>query len=516
MCIRVHDEKALSRLLAPCVLALLCVLGVTHPNRAHAQVGPRALPTLLTTPRLLRPKSVALTVLGSAGYGAREKFAGADVRHTALGALALALNGPSGIGGELHLNGRLEVPTSGAEAKPASVGELRGFLRFGKPVAPKLDLGFEVGLWIPGAKAPSLSLDATTVDGVMIFDTRVTEHLAWIVAGGFRLDHSKQALPAERLSRDDWVALGLSSWNAALARIGGELTLGRTRSFVEWTWDVFVGSTAPKAIESPMYAALGTRIDLDRKKALVLNLSARTLLSQRARIDLAGPVLPYPPRTELWTALSYTFGGGEPATKPTPNLPPKEPVAPAPPKPREAVVAVPDATEAPATLTVRVVDKASGPVVGANVQVGSLAPVVTDANGAAHLHDVPLGEQPVTVIADGFDAQSATLQVAPGVNPGLELALEAHHPSGQLRFLVRDHGTGEPLKANIIVTAVAGGMPIEHTAGADGRFELELPPGRYEIKIKLYGWRKQVKTVEIEDESVTMIDAALHPRSRRR
>jgi hypothetical protein len=105
----------------------------------------------------------------------------------------------------------------------------------------------------------------------------------------------------------------------------------------------------------------------------------------------------------------------------------------------------------------------------------------------------------------------------PGQAPLLELVLEARQPAGQLRFLVRDHETGEPLTANIHVRpGDAQSEPSVYQASADGRFELELAPGRYLVEVKLYGWRKQAKTVEIEDESVTMIDAALHPRAHSR
>jgi hypothetical protein len=157
------------------------------------------------------------------------------------------------------------------------------------------------------------------------------------------------------------------------------------------------------------------------------------------------------------------------------------------------------------------------PLVGASVQVGALEPAVTDAAGEAHLVGLPLGEQAVTVSADGFAPKTTTISVVPGKNPRIELPMLVRQASGQLRFLVRDHETGEPLVANIVISPVgAGGPSIEHKAGADGHFELELAPGRYQVVIKLYGWRKQTKTVEIEDESVTLIDAALHGRSKKR
>ncbi|MFT3923745.1 MAG: hypothetical protein QM778_14530 [Myxococcales bacterium] len=319
----------------------------------------------------------------------------------------------------------------------------------------------ELGVWIPGGKAPSLRLDATTIDALLAFDARLTDSWALVGAGGFRLDHSKQAMPDDRtLSQADWVVLGLSSWNAALARLGSELKLGRTRSFVEWTWDVFVGSTAPAIMKSPMYAAIGTRIDLDRRGALVLNLSARALLSERPRVDVQGPAIPFPPRYEVWTALSYQFGGH--------------------PKP----AAPPPGTDENQTAKTEVTPEPS-----AQASEG----------------------QPEGTTAESTPASGASTVAAAAATP------EVQQASGQLRFLVRDHETGEPLEANIVVVPVgSGATPSEYKSGADGRLEIDLPPGRYEVTVKLYRWRKQVKTVEIEDESVTLIDAALHARSKKR
>ena len=122
----------------------------------------------------------------------------------------------------------------------------------------------------------------------------------------------------------------------------------------------------------------------------------------------------------------------------------------------------------------------------------------------------------VTVSAQGFAPKTTTSCGWGPVNPRLELPLQLQ-PSLRTAALPgarpRDR---RPLEANIVVSPLGGaGQVIEHKAGADGRFELELAPGRYEVDVKLYGWRKQKKTVEIEDESVTLIDAALHARSRR-
>ncbi|MFT3923744.1 MAG: hypothetical protein QM778_14525 [Myxococcales bacterium] len=126
-------------------LLVIAGFGIPKPERACAQVGPRALPALFTTPRILRPKHTSGTILGAAGYGSREQFSGSDeTRSTALGALAAAVNHRSGIAGELRLDGRLEVPPNGNE-KLASVGEVRGFVRVSPGLYKNFDLRHGIG-----------------------------------------------------------------------------------------------------------------------------------------------------------------------------------------------------------------------------------------------------------------------------------------------------------------------------------------------------------------------------------
>jgi hypothetical protein len=87
-----------------------------------------------------------------------------------------------------------------------------------------------------------------------------------------------------------------------------------------------------------------------------------------------------------------------------------------------------------------------------------------------------------------------------------------------VRLLVRDHRSGEPLMAQIRVQLeeAAAERIQEHVSSREGRLELTLAPGRYTIQIKLHGYRKQRKTVTIEDQSVTMLDVALHARSKKK
>jgi hypothetical protein len=88
---------------------------------------------------------------------------------------------------------------------------------------------------------------------------------------------------------------------------------------------------------------------------------------------------------------------------------------------------------------------------------------------------------------------------------------------GQLRLLVRDHRSGAALQAEVQVRSASAEPSADtHKVGADGRLALSLAPGRYVVEVRLKGYRKQRKSVEIEDQSVTMLDVALHARSKKK
>jgi hypothetical protein len=471
---------------------------------------------------MLRPARTTFSLAASAGYGLREPLpAGAAAHHTALGALGAALSGPLGLAGELRVDGRLEVPSAGAEQSPALVGALRGYLRYSHAVGERLDLGLEMGVWVPGGAAPSLRFDATTLDMLAAFDARVGGPVSLVGAVGFRFDQSAKALSnPDRLSRSDWLVLGLSDSHAALARLGAELALGRTRTFVEWTWDILLGDDAPALLASPMQLGLGTRVDLDRRGRFSWLVAARALVSKRPPIDVAGPLVPFPPRGELWSGLELKLGDSPQPTAPARDARARAADAGSQPSATDEPASLPSGAAQLATspgVELRIVGKDKQTIAGATVQLQGRDALVSDASGRLLVADLPPGEHTLTISAEGFAPQTVTTRLAAGESPRIEVVLSQHQPSGQLRFLVRDHETGEPLAANIQVKRADGGAAEQdHKANDQGRFELDLPPGRYQVEVKLYGWRKQKKTVEIEDESVTLIDAALHPRSKKR
>ncbi|HEX6244181.1 MAG TPA: carboxypeptidase-like regulatory domain-containing protein [Polyangiales bacterium] len=479
---------------------------------AQAQVGPRALPTLLSTPQLAPPDALTFALAAAAGYGVREPLTSADaVHHTGLGSLGLALSSSIGLGGELRLDGRLEKHTARGDRGSGMVGELRGYLRYAHSVGGRARLGAELGVWVPGGPAPSLQFAATTLDVLLLLDVTLAKRWSLLAGAGFRFDQSAKAFAQpEQLSTGDYVTLGLSDFHAALARVGLAREFERGQLFAEWTWDALVGSGAPSLATSPMQVAIGGRAALTRDGRLALTVSARGLVSSRPEVDPAGPLQPFPPRGELWCGLRFQTSkrAPEPADVPPAAVTPAAPVAVSTPLPEPA---------RDGALRLRVLDAGGAPLADADVRLDQSGNVSrSDAAGSVSFAAVPFGRHLVSVEADGFQPREQTLEHAPETALH-DVALEALPASGQLRLLVRDHRSGEALAAEITVDAVDAAAPtarVQRELQA-GKLTLDLAPGRYQVTIRLKGYRKQKKSLEIEDRSVTILDVALHARSKR-
>lgn len=485
-------------------------VGTLGPRAAHAQVGPRALPTLLSTPQPASPDALSFMLAAVAGYGLREPQSKEDaLHHTGLAGIGAAVAAPWGLAAELRLDGRLEEHTAQGDRGSGMVGELRAYLRYAHALGSRVRLGGELGVWVPGSAAPSLRFSATTLDALLALDAQLGKGWSLLFAAGFRLDQSAQAFAhPERLSTGDYVTLGLSDSHAVLARAGVVRAFDRGQLFLEWSWDALIGVDAPRLSTSPMQAALGGRAALTHDARLSLVIAARALLSPRPTLDMEGPLVPFPPRAELWCGLRFETGKrATVAAAPAESTPESAAVA---------LVAVPVAVPRSAPLHLRVLVANGTPVVDASVQLDGAAPSSSDATGELSFADVGFGAHSVRVTADGFLPFEQTLQ-HDADHPLQTVTLAPNPPTGQLRLLVRDHRSGEPLRAEVRVRedTESGAEPSVQKVGVDGRLLLDLPPGRYVVVVKLEGYRKQRKQLEVEDKSVTILDVALHARSKR-
>ncbi|MFW5867692.1 MAG: carboxypeptidase-like regulatory domain-containing protein [Armatimonadota bacterium] len=128
------------------------------------------------------------------------------------------------------------------------------------------------------------------------------------------------------------------------------------------------------------------------------------------------------------------------------------------------------------------------PIEGAEVTVADAGPVQTGPEGRFVAADVLVGDQTVKVSAEGFEELTTDIRVLPGLDEiTLELFVAATDPPGRPFTLT---GTvtldGPPDNSGAIVTARSldtGSVIDEDETPASGRYELFMPPGRYELTV---------------------------------
>jgi hypothetical protein len=451
-----------------------------------------------------RAPEVALAA--GAGYAFTEaQTAESGAHHRAAGTLAVGAALREWLGVGLRFDGRHDVhPDDGMGSDSGTVGDPRLLVRAGAAASERLLLGGEATLWIPGENAPSLSFGASTLD------LRATAALLppsspWVFAAsaGYRLDNSAQAAPAlDALRPGDRFALALSSFDAVLAGLALSHRAGALELLAEASWDVLIGSGAPSALDAPLRVLLGARVQLGG--ALQLAFAAAVSPSGRSRDVAADDLVPAEPRFALQAGLRYDFGPGAGAGDAD------EPALDRARSPRASPATARVASSGP--VAGRVLDADGAPVAGARVQLraaGMELVAETDAEGHYAFADVPFGTLSFNAEREGYAGTSWSLELDAnsGALPDQVLPRAA---AGELRGLALSF-RGRPVPAQITVRPLepAGAAPSALTAGVDGRFRIELPPGRYEVEVGAPGFVSQTRTVEIEADGVVILNLDL-------
>lgn len=433
-------------------LAIALFVALGVVRLAHAQVGVRALPALSTTPRLRSPDALAVRLAGSLGYGMREALAPGDaLHHTLLSALGAALMAPFGLSGELRVDGRLENHTAKGDAGSGMVGELRGYLRYAAQLPHGIALGTELSAWVPGGRAPSLRFSATTLDAVLVMDTALGHGWGVVLAPGFRLDHSARAMPN---------ASQLSTSDFVTLGLSSANALlaraGVVRAFARG--DAFVEWTWDALVGKHSGPLSVSPMQVAMGGSLPLDRAERVSLQLTARALVSQ-------RAQVVQSAH---------------------VLPFPPR-AELWCALKVALQR---------GQASKPPPAAQR--------ATDATPAPRVVSAP-------------PAPEAPPEVASSEVTSPETASPEPATTGQVRLLVRDERTGKPLVATVRVRRTDAEDAAEQTLEPDGegRLSLDLTPGRYRVQVRVKGYRRQVKSIAVEADSVTILDVALHARSER-
>lgn len=455
-------------------------------------------------------------VAGTAGYGMTESVpgAGGGSHHRLTGTLGAGVTLPrkaSWLSLALRFDGRLDFhpeDTTGP-SYGTGVGDPRLVLRGGYQVTDTVQVGADAILWVPGEAAPSVDFGATTAD-LRVLTAYEPESVPLAVLGfaGFRLDNSAKAAPdLTRLRGGDRLVLGVSDFDAVLVGVGLAYDVTETvQVFGEVSGDVLVGSGAPPLGQSPWRASLGARYPL--LWFMVGEIKASASLSKRPGIEPTDPLVPVEPRFSVELGLRF---GKSLAPPPPPEAAPETQPEPEPEPEQPVVVAVPETS----SVSGQILDNTGEPLPDTLVTLerpdGTKLEAFSDAEGRFVFEKVPLGEATLHVSAALFDEQDVPIVV--GAEPYVEppRKLERHEPQGTLRGLARSFAS-EPLKATIRVLNRRGRLVANVKADAEGRFELPLKPGTFKVRISAPGYTSQRRTIQIDDNGVTVLNVDLHER----
>lgn len=355
-----------------------------------------------------------------------------------------------------------------------------------------LRLGAELELWTPGAESASSFPDTLSLDSRALVAIAF-EHARIGLSLGYRLDRSANAAAnAAKLGPEDRLALGLSSFDAVLIGIGGEVELGRSQIFAEISGDILFGRGAPSFVESPLRATAGVRHALSRP--FTVELLTDISLSGRPDFDPEA-LVPIEPRISLLAGVRYRFLPSE-AAKAPPRTPPARRGAPEP-------IARPPET----TFELSVVDDEGAAVPDAKVVMtigGARREFAVDATGRYRDEHAPAGAAELRLEARGFEPEERSLVFEAGKPQNLDVALKALPPPSQVRGSVRSFG-GAPLVAHVRVEPIG----FETTTDASGQFELDVPPGSYDVAIEADGYASQRRKITVEPKGVVILNADL-------
>jgi len=428
-------------------------------------------------------------------YGFTESVLGPngdDVHHRLGGRFAVAVAPLSWLRGGLQFDGRFDLHQGGPSGSESGwTGTPRLSLRASDAVGPRWAFGGELGLSLPGGDAPSVELSAASLDFRALASFAPAPAVRLHANVGAILDNSAAAVDQpERLSPEDQLALMVSDSSQLWLAVGADGDLGRVNLFGEIEWRALIGEAAPPLGESPLGVSFGARQALGRwQYGVVASFSA----SSRPTMIDPEALFPIQPRVgiEVWLGYRFDFRfPGEPElAAPLDEVPPPPPPAP------QLRVTVVDAVTAA---------RVSGALVTGFDRTGR---ITFEAEVWGDDLRVETTTTTVELLVTSRDHQQTRVPVAliSGDRQWLRLALAPELPSGELRGQVTN--ARAPIAG---ATVRVLGADVELTTDPEGRFAVELPPGRYRVRILARGHRAQLRPIRIEDDGVTILNVELY------
>lgn len=484
-------ERLVVRTLLP-ALALALVALPSAGGDVGAGDRARAALHRVGVPEPGRPGAVS--VASDVSAGVTESLAPSDAAHARFAArAAAAVDATRWLNFGAWVSGRYDLHPHDAR------GSDDGFL-FQPELSTRLawrngalGYGFEATAWLPGGTDVGSSFSGLSVDGRLLVSGQAS---GLLVAGyaGYRLDRSAQAAgDTTRLRFGDRSALGISDFDAVLTGLGVGYAAGRTLLFGEVAAQLLLGS--PKISASPLWLSIGARRPLG-PDGMTFELSLDALASARPDLGATAELFPIEPRLALNLGLRYRFGEQKPA--PVSH----DPVAaPAPPPPPVTPVAKPTSVE------LALLDDRGQPLQRAEVVVtqGETETTLTEVQpGHYRLDNAQPGRAHLRVQAEGFQPVERDIDLTNGSAARVDVRVEQALPAGQVRGLVRSF-RGKRLAANIHLEP--GGTATK--TDAEGFFQIDVPPGDYEVVIEAVGYQAQRRRAKVQKQGVVIVNADL-------
>jgi hypothetical protein len=475
----------------------LALIALATPSLAvEVGAGEAARPALRRVAAPEAGKPGALTVATDVSGGVTEALSDSDSAHARVAAgFAAAVDATRWLNFALRLRGRYDAHPRDAYGKDDGLlfqPDLSTRLAW---QSGALGYGFEAGAWLPAGADVGASLSALSADGRVLLSHQGAKVL-FAGYAGYRLDRSaKVAGDVTRLRFGDRSALGVSDYDALLAGLGVGYAVGRTLLFGEVSAQVLLGS--PKLAASPLWLSVGARVPFG-PPGLSGEVALDALASSRPGVANTTASFPIEPRLTLNLGLRYRFGEHRQTAPAGPT-----PVPAAKRAPPSALAVQPEAT----IVELELLDERGQPLQRAQATVtqGDIeTPLVETTPGHYRLVDAHPGRAKLRVKAEGFQPIERDIDVSSGKTAKIDVRVEQALPAGQVRGLVRSF-RGKPLAASIRLEPSA----VTTQTDGEGFFQIDVPPGDYEVVIEAPGYQAQRRRAKVEQQGVVIVNADL-------
>jgi len=484
-------------------IAPTAALGTGWPSATADAPGATLGTSWQSTPGYFRVPVVAaadpgVTLTGGLGYGFTEgQSAAPGAHHRLQGRLGASLSPLPWL--DLSMGSNLRHDRHGDDGQGADTGTVLDsdlHAQAGTRLSSDLHLGAALGATFMRGDSFGRSLENPAVDLLLLgaYLPREAPFSIGLLAG-YRYDRTAGvARDPARYRSGDRLSLEVSQFDAVRLGAGGAYRLGATELLAELSGDLLVGHGAPELLDSPLRVSAGVRQRLGEQFSL--RVLADTSLSARPPVGATDPLLPVEPRFQFLVGMAYHWFDAPAQSAPTPAEP-----APLPRRPEPA------APPALASLEVHVSTLDGYPLSDATVEIVEGEQAIEVPHGqleSYRLEQIAPASATLRVSAARLQTYTQPIVLKPGKPLVVDVKLAPAPPTGQVRGLVRSF-SGAGLRARIRIEPL--GKEIQTDAA--GNFQLDVPPGTYEVVVEASGHAAQRRHVQVPEDGVVILNADL-------